>query len=767
MSLADKVADAGVRPSLTSCLASTLLHGSMRTTLEPQGWHRPWRLAEPQVRSLTSVSAWHPGLFRQMAHATAGISVEFCTDAREVALEVRLDDEPRGTANVLDGMADEQGARPAFDGISCDYDDIHLAPAMPVAIPAWSRGDEVTLVCFSLPGEDDAAPGDVLALPGLAVPHHVRIWLPCLRGCVVRNVFVDGALIEPVPARRGAVVLGDSIAQGFVAGDPALSWPVLLGKELDLDVINQGIGGQVFQPGTLAGLSRMRRPEHVIVELGLNYRFETCRSAFVVRDIRAYLSDIAHLWPGVPTWVLTPTGHRERLEPTHDHSCFELVPQMIADSAARHSQMVVLGGTGLLPARRALLADSDHPNAAGHARLAERLVATIERRGEALVRRLNPSTRTFARDGETGRFVASPARGEGLDLGDEEPLAMEEMTSAPVQELALEAAPEPEPKPAPEPEPKPTPEPEPEPTPDPDPEPEPTPVPEPEPEPAPSAPALIIERPGIPDDGLDAARRREQAIERLERGPDRAFQILECLRRGVGEVLHTSPGATLMRIPRDGNQFLYAPDHELARRILAGMDVPRFMTLCEPGLVQDATELQGLDHFEHFHLCLPVSGLLPPEEVPTSAAQLVPWEVDPSKAERILTLDESYAEQLAATYGDPPHFTADDFRWRLSEGTLLGGFDDDFELVGYVGEQVETCVGILEVFPGHRRQGWARALQATKMNEHLAKGYLPWAQVMEGNEVSLDLQASFGLRATPADEQCFCWRRRDLGGAAS
>ena len=723
MSFEELVFDAGARASLAQCPANTLLHGNLRTTLEPQGWHRPWRLAESQVRSLASVNAWHPGLFRQMAATSAGICVEFLTDARSIALEVRLDPEPRGTAAVLDGLAPEDGQRPAYDGISCDYDDRHLGPVLPVAVPGSSQRDPIEVAIFSFDGPESPQDAPSQVLPGLDAPHHVRIWLPCLRGCVVRNIFVDGSLIEPVSSRGTIVVLGDSIAQGFVAGDPALTWPVLLGRELDLDVLNQGIGGQVFQPGTLVGLSRQRRPEHIVVELGLNYRFETCRAAFVVRDIRAYLGEVARLWPGVPTWVLTPTGFREKAQPTHERSCFDLVPQMITSSAERYGQMRVLGGPGLLPGKKSLLADSDHPNAAGHARLAEHLAATIHRRGDALLRKLNPSERTFARDEETGRFVTSPAKGKGLDLTESEEM--------PVQATALAEEPhtlvvefvELEPETV-------------------------------------EAPAVIVEHEGIPDDGLNPDARREVAIERLEREPDRAFQILECLRRGVGEVLHTSDGATLMRIPRDGNQFLYAPDHELARRILAGMEVPRFMTLCEPGLEDMATELQGLDVFEHFHLFLPVSGLLPPDEVPTSPEQLLPWAVAADKAERILTLDESYAEQLAATYGNPPHFTVDDFRWRLAEGTLLGGFTDDFELVGYIGEQVETCVGILEVFPEHRRQGWAKALLAAKLNDHLAKGYIPWSQVMEGNDISLALHDQLGLRATPACEQCFCWRGR-------
>ena len=134
-----------------------------------------------------------------------------------------------------------------FDGLSCDVDGRHL----PLALP--SEGDD--LVEFLLDGPDDAPEPGVRSLPGMGRTHHVRIWLPCLSGCAVGRVMGDGTFVRPVSARRRLLVIGDSIAQGFVAGDPALSWPSVLSLRYDLDLANQGIGGQVFQAGVLTGLS--------------------------------------------------------------------------------------------------------------------------------------------------------------------------------------------------------------------------------------------------------------------------------------------------------------------------------------------------------------------------------------------------------------------------------------------------------------------------------------------------------------------------------
>ena len=241
-------------------------------------------------------------------------------------MEVRLDGEPVGTREVLkyvdareagrQGTAREAFARQAgaaaparmHDGLSCEVDGRPLG----VRVPA-PADDQVT---FTL-DDPSAAPAEgVMQLPGMGDTHHVRVWLPCLRGCTLRSVVGNGSFIDPVEKRRNLLVLGDSIAQGFVVDDPALAWPTLLAAELGLDVVNQGVGGQVFQPGTLYGLAPAIDPAAVIVALGANYRYEPCRERLVTRDVRSFLEQVARLWEGVPTWVATPLWHDEDAWPS-------------------------------------------------------------------------------------------------------------------------------------------------------------------------------------------------------------------------------------------------------------------------------------------------------------------------------------------------------------------------------------------------------------------------------------------------------------------
>jgi hypothetical protein len=368
MALCDMVRS-GQIAGLVSCAASDLLHGCVYRESLDDGWVRPWRLMPSQVRALGSCLAWHPGLFRQMARANSGVFLEVETDSSELALEVHLDGEPSGTRSVLAYV--EAATVVALDGIACEIDGYACPPRLDEGIVGISLDAPQ-----GLPKKWATPP-----LPGFGRRHNVRIWLPCLRGCTVRKVWGDGSVLLPVAPRRQLLVLGDSIAQGFVAGNPACTWPALLAKSLGFDAINQGIGGQVFQQSSLTGLVGLADLEAIVIEFGANYRYERCFREQVIRDAKTYLDEVARLWPQAPCWVLTPLWHDEDVWPTNAKSCFSEVASIIAETTLAHPPMHLVDGMGLLDPDQSLLADGfEHPNDQGSVQIAERL-AKIMRAG--------------------------------------------------------------------------------------------------------------------------------------------------------------------------------------------------------------------------------------------------------------------------------------------------------------------------------------------------------------------------------------------------
>ena len=365
--------------------AEPLLRGCLRVTAEAGGWFRPRRFAEAQERSLASVDAWHPGLYRQMARCTAGVCLAFETDAATAAVELRVDPEPQGTADQLELVDGPAGPRLTHDGVSATVDGAHLSARLP-------QGTMERVVFDLGPAPRCGA-------------HRVRVWLPWGRGCALRDVIANGSFVRALPQRPGLLVISDSIAQGFCVDDPAFAWPALAGEALALDVVNQGVGGQIFQASSLAGIAALERPMAVVVALGTNYAFAPFSAAVVRKDAKLFFRSLAQAFPGVPVLVATPTW-RGPAARRHPRTAFDQVPELLREVVAAHEGMAVVDGLALLPHDTALLADGeDHPNQDGARLLAQALV-------DELLRVIVPPA-------DAPRLVAGVLRaGEGYALED-------------------------------------------------------------------------------------------------------------------------------------------------------------------------------------------------------------------------------------------------------------------------------------------------------------------------------------------------------------
>ena len=80
----------------------------------------------------------------------------------------------------------------------------------------------------------------------------------------------------------------------------------------------------------------------------------------------------------------------------------------------------------------------------------------------------------------------------------------------------------------------------------------------------------------------------------------------------------------------------------------------------------------------------------------------------------------------------------------IARGNLFLAFHNG-ETVGFVGEHLEGSMGLLEVFPGCRRQGYGAELESFMIGRMLERGLLPYCQVEVDNEKSLALQRKLGM----------------------
>ncbi|WP_298578975.1 hypothetical protein [uncultured Olegusella sp.] len=393
MSLIQMIEDTEYRSLLIEASAADFLHGALELYEGDFGWKQPARFLSVQQHALGSCQAWHPGLYRQMGRTSAGICLEFETDSHEVALELRVEPLWDGIKTLVASAAMDNEN---YDGVSCEVDGRWLSPSWgkpriptaeelaPIedsvdekATKRQLRFDPGRLVSFVLSDSATAPATGLRALPGLGKTHHVRLWLPCLYAVEIRRLFGDGTYLKAVDMRPVLLVMGDAATQGLAVGDPARTWSARLARSNAWDLLNQGVVGQVFQPGMAASLYEAKLSlAGIVVSFGESLRHEPCQEREVARNVRAFLAEIARVWPHTPCWVLTPFWHDEESSPTHPRSCFGSLSFMLEANVAAHDQMRLVNGCELMEGRlRALGGNSGLPGDAAHRSIARRLEA--------------------------------------------------------------------------------------------------------------------------------------------------------------------------------------------------------------------------------------------------------------------------------------------------------------------------------------------------------------------------------------------------------
>ena len=216
----------------------------------------------------------------------------------------------------------------------------------------------------------------------------------------------------------------------------------------------------------------------------------------------------------------------------------------------------------------------------------------------------------------------------------------------------------------------------------------------------------------------------------------RYLDMTEAVRRGIGTVLYASPTAALVGI--------VSPDRpdSFDSYLMSCSDMETARLLCTLLSTGDDLLIAAHEDFylpllqERFGLGFFLGG-------PSFQAAYLGGAPCPMPggvlALRQLNVDD--LPQVAAHYKQEGE---DYLRSLLARGQLFGGFLGGI-MVGFAGRHTEGSIGLLEVFPPYRRQGFATVLERHMINQELALGHTPFGQVLTDNAPSLALQRSLGM----------------------
>lgn len=200
----------------------------------------------------------------------------------------------------------------------------------------------------------------------------VTIYLPADATVVIKDFEVN-AEIDKVIKNAKVLWLGDSITQGYGPLRSSCTYVSVANRILNYDIINQGIGGYVYDKKSLMKMDGYN-PDKLIVSLGTNqFGCET------MVDIEEYYERLFEIYgKDIPVLCIIPIwrGDVENGEPTLIKFC-----ENLKKIVARYSNIQMVEGWKLVPHLPEYFLDNLHPNQLGAEVYGRNLVAEIQKLG--------------------------------------------------------------------------------------------------------------------------------------------------------------------------------------------------------------------------------------------------------------------------------------------------------------------------------------------------------------------------------------------------
>lgn len=200
----------------------------------------------------------------------------------------------------------------------------------------------------------------------------VTLYLPVDATVLIKNFEIDSNDYVRVEKGEKVLWLGDSITQGYGPLRSAHTYVNVANRMLNYDIINQGIGGYIYDKKSLMKMEGYT-PDKIIVSLGTNqYGTES------MQDIEEYYKVLTDIYKDIPILCITPLWRGDDMEavPTLVRFC-----EKIKDIVKEYAQITVVEGFKLVPHLPEYFLDNLHPNQLGAEMYGVNLVRAIEKIG--------------------------------------------------------------------------------------------------------------------------------------------------------------------------------------------------------------------------------------------------------------------------------------------------------------------------------------------------------------------------------------------------
>lgn len=301
----------------------------------------PHRFTEAQEQAYAAYSeSLHKKTF-----ASAGMRLQFRTDSRRISLQADL----------------RQASSRPFAGFD-----------------VYANGALVKSELFPLTGEVTSVTLRA-ELPERPYPSCVTVYLPWSASTALRTLTLDGtSFLEPTERGRVMLCFGDSITQGYDCRNPSFSYVNRLADALGVEVIDKGIGAEIFFP-ELSALADDVDPEIITVAYGTNDWSRSTKAAFD-RDAKAFYGNLSRTYPKARIFAISPVWRQNMDAEDKSVGPFSYVHEYLSEVARGLPNVIPINGLSLVPhERRFFPGDGLHPSDEGFRHYANNLYAEMKK----------------------------------------------------------------------------------------------------------------------------------------------------------------------------------------------------------------------------------------------------------------------------------------------------------------------------------------------------------------------------------------------------
>ncbi len=199
------------------------------------------------------------------------------------------------------------------------------------------------------------------------------IYLPADATVLIKNFEVNAKAERPKKNEK-VLWLGDSITQGYGPLRSAQTYVSVANRILNYDIINQGIGGYIYDKKSLMPMPGYK-PDKIIVALGTNNFHDPQKTS----DITEYYDTLTNIYGSeIPIMCISPIWRGDNPD---DHDNFVAYCEMIKKVAGSYKNITVLDGFKLVPNLCEYYLDNLHPNLLGAETYGRNLAEYIKKIG--------------------------------------------------------------------------------------------------------------------------------------------------------------------------------------------------------------------------------------------------------------------------------------------------------------------------------------------------------------------------------------------------